>query len=187
VAIDDDPEVVRPFADGLTMPVLIDREHRLTELYAISNVPTVVWIDERGHIVRPNSEAFGTDTFAEFTQVESSVHLDAVRRWVRTGQVDADVADAEEAVGDLSDDELMARQLFRIGAHLHRAGDAEGAERALAAAVELAPMDFTIRRAAMPLRGLDPFGAPLFELLAEWDEAGRPYHGLPAERPGDDG
>jgi hypothetical protein len=185
VAIDDDPEVVRPFTDGITMPVLVDREHLLTELYAMSNVPTVVWIDERGRIARPNSEAFGTDTFREFTGVESSQHLDAVRAWVRTGEVDVDADSTEDAVGDLSDDEVRARLLFRIGAHLHRAGDADGAERNLAAAVDLAPMDFTIRRAAMPLRGLDPFGQPLFDMLAEWDQAGRPYHGLAAERTDD--
>ena len=47
VAIDQSADDVRPFADGLTMPVLYDPHHLLTELYAISNVPTVVWIDER--------------------------------------------------------------------------------------------------------------------------------------------
>ena len=44
--------------------------------------------------------------------------------------------------------------------------------------VTLAPLDFTISRAAMPLTGVDPFGEAFFALLAEWQEAGRPYHGL---------
>ena len=48
VAIDQSADDVRPFTDGLTMPVLYDPHHLLTELYAISNVPTVVWIDEDG-------------------------------------------------------------------------------------------------------------------------------------------
>ena len=46
VAIDDSADDVRPFVEGITMPVLYDPNHVLTELYAISNVPTVVWIDE---------------------------------------------------------------------------------------------------------------------------------------------
>src|SRR2546421_12677294 len=85
VALDESPDDVRPWVDGTTFPVLIDPEHLLTELYAISNVPTVVWIDEEDRIVRPNGVAFGTDTFKDFTGVEAAPHLDAVRRWVRDG------------------------------------------------------------------------------------------------------
>ena len=186
VALDDDPEAVRPFAEGLDIPVLVDREHVLSELYAISNVPTVVWLDEQDRIARPNGVAFGTDTFRDFTGVDSEPHKDAIRRWVRHGDVDVEV-DAQEAVGDLSQDELLARLRFRIGAELRRRGDAEGAERNLAAAVELAPHDWTVRRAAMPLRGMNPFGDEFFEMAQEWEDAGRPYHGIPATQPTDGG
>ena len=40
-------------------------------------------------------------------------------------------------------------------------------------------MDFTIRRAAMPLIGEDPFGAEFMALFDEWQAAGSPFHGLP--------
>ena len=40
-------------------------------------------------------------------------------------------------------------------------------------------MDFTVRRAAMPLQGLDPFGEAFFELFGDWKKAGSPYHGMP--------
>jgi hypothetical protein len=40
-------------------------------------------------------------------------------------------------------------------------------------------MDFTVRRAAMPLLGRDPFGPEFMELFAEWQAAGSPFHGLP--------
>ena len=85
VAIDNSPEDVRPFTEGITLPVLYDPQHLLTELYAISNVPTVVWIDEDDRIVRPNGEAFSTDLFREVTGVDSAPHLEAVRRWVGDG------------------------------------------------------------------------------------------------------
>jgi peroxiredoxin len=181
VALDDDAEAVRPFTEGIDLPVLVDRDHVLAERYAISNVPTVVWIDEDDHIARPNSVAFGSDTFREFTGVASEPHHDAIRAWVRTGAVDVDAAPGD-VVGDLSDDELQARLRFRIGAHLRRCGDTGGAERNLSRAVALAPYDWTVRRAAMPLRGMDPFGADFFEMAAEWEAAGSPYHGIPAER-----
>lgn len=160
------------------MPVLIDREHLLTDLYAISNVPTVVWIDEAGRIARPNGVAFGTDMFESFTGVSSEPHKQAVRDWVRHGAVDVEHDSVADAVGDLTLEEEQARLWFRIAAHLRRAGRTEEANERFARAVELAPMDFTIRRAAMPLTGDDPFGERFFEFYAEWEAAGRPYHGL---------
>ena len=93
VAVDNDSYRVHSpidVTDAFDMPVLVDRDHTLTELYAISNVPTVVWIDERDRITRPNAVAFGTDTFREFTGVDSEPHKDAVRAWVRTGRVDVE-------------------------------------------------------------------------------------------------
>jgi hypothetical protein len=87
---------------------------------------------------------------------------------------------ARTAVDDLSDDEVLARLHFRIAAHLRRTGDASGAARHFERAGELAPHDWTIRRATMPLVGDDPFGEKFFEMYQQWDDAGRPYHGLPA-------
>jgi len=72
VAIDNSPEDVRPWVDGITYPVLVDQNHLLTELYAISNVPTVVWIDADDRIVRPNGVAFGSDLFKDTGRVEKS-------------------------------------------------------------------------------------------------------------------
>jgi hypothetical protein len=177
--LDNAVEDVRPWAEGITYPVLIDPDHVLTELYAISNVPTVIWIDEQDRIVRPNGVAFSSDMFKEFTGVEAGPHLDTVRSWVRTGAVPITRDEAREAVGDLTDDEIRARLHFRIAAHARRNGDDATAQRHFAEAGALAPLDFTIRRAALPLTGGNPFGAEFMELYAEWQEAGSPYHGLP--------
>ncbi len=180
--MDDDPDVVRPWVEGVTYPVLLDREHVLTELYAISNVPTVVWIDETGRIVRPNGVAFGTDMFKEFTGVEAQPHFDAIRRWVKTGEVPISPDEARVAVGDLSEDEVLARLHFRVAAHARRDGREDAARRHFAEAGGLAPFDWTIRRAALPLTGGDPFGQEFFDMYGEWQAAGSPYHGLPAQR-----
>jgi hypothetical protein len=159
--------------------VLIDPEHLLSELYAISNVPTVIWIDENDRIVRPNGVAFSNDMFKEFTGVDSAPHLDLVRRWVRDGVEPAGRAREPDAVADLSDDEVRARLHFRVATHARRDGDVDTAARHFALAGELAPHDFTIRRAAMPLVGDDPFGATFFAMYEAWEAAGQPYHGLP--------
>ena len=179
VALDESVDDVRPWTEGISLPVLIDPEHLLSELYSISNVPTVVWIDEDDRIVRPNGVAFGTDMFKEFTGVDAGPHLDLVREWVRNGVVPASSTDAPEPVGDLSDDEVLARLHFRVAVHARRAGAADIAARHFARAGALAPNDFTIRRAALPLQGDDPFGETFFAIYGEWEAAGMPYHGLP--------
>jgi peroxiredoxin len=180
VAIDNSADDVRPFVDGITYPVLVDQNHLLTELYAISNVPTVLWIDEDDRIVRPNGVAFGSDLFKDFTGVESEPHKDAVRRWVNDGSEPITGDEARSAVAELTDDEVLARLHFRVAAEALRQGDDHTARRHFASATELAPYDFTIRRAAMPLLGDDPFGPTFFTFYEQWREAGSPYHGLSA-------
>ncbi len=179
VAIDQSADDVRPWTEGITMPVLYDPQHVLTESYAISNVPTVVWIDEEDNITRPNGVAFGSDLFVDFTGVESGPHLDEIRRWARDGEVPVSADDARGAVADLSEDEVLARLHFRLAAEAHRQGDEEATRRHVARASELAPDDLTIWRAGMPLVGEDPFGDTFLAKYNEWKRKGMPYHGLP--------
>lgn len=184
IALDEHVDVVRPLTENITFPVLIDREHLITELLAISNVPTVLWIDEAGRIARPNAAEFGSNTFTEFTGVDAEEHKDLVRAWVREGTVPVAPAEAATAVDDLDDDELAARLYFRIALHLQRAGDDDGAARNFDTAVSLAPLDFTISRASLPLRGGNPFGEEFFDLYNAWKEAGSPFHGYGRELKG---
>ena len=150
------------------MPVLIDPEHLLTELYAISNVPTVVWIDEDDRIVRPNGVAFAQRHVQGVHRRRGGA---APRRRARAGCATARCRsaadDARDAVGDLTDDEVRARLHFRIAAEARRHGDDDAARAALRdAAASSRRCDFTIRRAAMPLMGGDPFGEEFMELYA---------------------
>jgi len=179
VALDRSPDDVRPFAEAAaaTYPILVDSEHVVADLYRIINVPTGLWIDERGRIVRPNDAVFGNDTFAHMTGVTSGPHLDALRAWVKTGALpfgsDADVR-ARQVLPTA--DEQRARAEYTLAWFLHRQGRTEAAERHFLRAGELAPHDWTIRRGSMPIRGLDPMGEALMPLWSEWVAAGLPYY-----------
>ncbi len=175
VAIDEAIEEVRVLAEGITYPVLMDPDHLLTELYAISNVPAVVWIDQHGRIARPNAYEFGSDLLTEFTGRTCGAHFDQIREWVHS---DALPEDAGSSIPDLSEEEVAARLHFRLAAHLRRAGDEAGAARHFDAAAQLAPLDFTVVRAAMPLRGESPFGEEFFKILEKFEAAGSPFHGI---------
>ncbi len=168
VALDEDVEAVRPWAGTTDLPTAVDTEHLLSDVFGVVNVPSTVWLDEQGRVVKPPTIAPGDDQFLAFTEVDAERHHEALRAWVRGGVV----PDVPEAV----DDEAVraARAERRLGAWLHRHGHTEAAERHFAAAVALAPLDFTIRRASMPLRGQDPFGTEFFVLWEQWNDAGRP-------------
>jgi peroxiredoxin len=177
VALDEDPEEVRPFADKVRMPVLVDREHLMSDRLGLSNVPATVWIDERGHVARPPTVAFGTDTWTDFHGVRSAPHLDAIRAWVQSGEV-PEARPNQAAPDDLTEDEESARLWFRIAAHLRRQNRVEEAKDRFARATDLAPLDFTVARAAMPLTDRDPFGPDFLALYDRWQSAGAPFHGL---------
>ena len=166
VALDEDNEAVRPWA--VDLPTAVDPEHRLSDVFGIGQVPSTVWLDEEGRVVKPPTIAPGDDQFEEFTQVPAEQHHDALRRWVRGGVAPSVEEPAEE------DDLRTARAERRLAAWLHRHGHVDSAERHFQAAVALAPLDFSIRRSSMPLRGQDPFGTEFFELWEQWDAAGRP-------------
>lgn len=182
VAIDEATDTIRNYidndTDGISYPVLIDADHLVSELYAISNVPTVLLIDEDDLIVQPNWNAYSTNTFKEFHGIDADAQVEAIRRWVRDGTTMLRADEVAGSVADLTDEEERGKLHFRLATHLRNAGDDVGAERNFALAGELAPHDWTIRRASMPLRGGDPFGAEFFELVQEYNDAGRPYHGI---------
>jgi thiol-disulfide isomerase/thioredoxin len=169
VALDDDVDAVRKWTSRVPgLRVAVDPEHRLSDVFGVVNVPATVWLDEQSRVVKPPTIAPGDDQFIEFTEVAADVHHNALRAWADGGP--APGAESPAA----SDDLRAARAHRRLAAWLHRHGHSEAAERQFDRAVELAPLDFSIRRASMPARGQDPFGADFAQLWQEWSAAGRP-------------
>jgi hypothetical protein len=140
------------------------------------NVPTAVWIDERGRVVRPNDVVFGTDTFKHITGLESAKALAAVRAWARGETAGFGAAEARALQALPSANDQLARAEFGLAEWLARHGRAEAAERHFERAGALAPHDFTIRRGSMPIRGIDPMGPRFREMLQGWVAAGQPYY-----------
>jgi len=179
VALDRRPDDPRPVIEAAAPahPSLIDTEHRVADLYGIINVPTAIWIDEHGTIVRPNDVAFGNDIFKDLTGFDSAAYLDAVRAWVRDGVVPFERSEVTQHQMLPSPDEQLARAEFGLAWYLHQAGRTDAAVRHFQRAGQLSPDDFTIRRGSMPILGIDPMTSPEFlELYQEWTARGRPYY-----------
>jgi peroxiredoxin len=174
VALDNSAEDARPWieAGAPSYPVVVDTAHVTAERFGITNVPSTVWIDEDGRVVKPPTISPADDQFRDFTKIDSATHHDALRRWVNEGEA-PDTSAVEVAVR--TPDEQLALAERRLGAWLLGQGDPGAAQRHLARAVELAPWDWTVRRASIALRGDDPFlGEEFIAFWQEWDAAGRP-------------
>ena len=177
VAIDRSPDDPRPYVEraGATHPSLVDTEHHLADLYNMVNVPTVVWIDEEGRLVRPQDVHYVSNDFASITRFHNRKPLAALRAWVR-GEAPAYAGDAAADTKVPTDADQEARAAFSLAWWLSKQGRTEAAERWFVHAGELAPHDFNIRRGSMPIRGIDPSGPAFFEMTREWAAQGKPYY-----------
>ena len=151
----------------------VDTAHVTAERYGITNVPSVVWVDEDDNIVKPPTIAPGDDQFVEFTKIEPSSTTTLLRAWVARRR--APRAARTSSRTERTDDEQQALAERRVAAYLQRTGRTDAAKRHLAAAQELAPWDWTVRRGGIAMTGGDPFlGEEFTSFWEEWDASGRP-------------
>jgi peroxiredoxin len=172
VALDDDTERVKHFTSKAGLPAVLDPDHRLSDVFGVVNVPSTIWLDEEGRVAKPPTIAPGDDQFKEYTEVAAEQHHEALRAWMKGGEVPEASAGTETDVPD--DDVRAARAERRLASWLHAHDRREAARRHYDTAVSLAPLDFSIRRSSMRHRGENPFGEEFFELWEEWSAAGRP-------------
>ena len=137
-------------------PCLIDERHLLGELLGIVNVPTAVWIDEQGAIVRPPESPGATDAFRSMNlqtrevpreraadgRLRRQVYVDALRDWIERGAASPHVLPPDEVrrrMRGVDPDASLASAQFRLGVWLAQHGEREAGQRALDAAVRLQP------------------------------------------------
>jgi hypothetical protein len=165
VALDSRPGDPLPWIEAArpSYLCLIDRDHRLAELYNMVNVPQAVWIDERGTIVRPTEPAGAYEGFrrmdrvtrempadaARLTAEAKTTYVNAIRDWVLNGPASAHAFDPGRARAHVPvppEDVAGAHAAFRLGQHLLRRGQAEEGDRWLREASRLHPESWCIWR-----------------------------------------
>lgn len=165
VAMDSREGAALPWIEAArpTYPALIDREHRLADLYHLVNVPQAVWIDEAGRIVRPPEPAGAYEGFrrmdrqtrelpadvAQLTARTKAAYLDAIRDWVHRGPASPYALDPARARARLAvptDGSARAQAMFRLGQYLLHEGRVEEGDRWLEGASRLHPESWCIWR-----------------------------------------
>jgi len=183
-------------------PALIDQAHLLDELFGVVNVPSSVWIDEQGTIVRPVEPAWPgsadlsglgallvgqperyAQIFGEAAKIQRDPeqHVAALRDWVQRGAASPYALAPDEVIArsqPRSSAMAGAAAHFELGQHLHRSGFPEDAIPHFREAHRLQPDNWTYRRQAWslaaPVQGeLGVFWqGPLPDQEADW-----PYDG----------
>jgi hypothetical protein len=173
-------------------PCLIDRQHLVAELYGMVNVPTAVWIDEEGRIVRPPEPAGSNDAFRTMDQTTGAMpkesldalrqtrraYVDGLRDWVARGSdspwalSEAEVIERIEGPGE---ERAVAAANFRMGEYLYEQGLESAAAPYLAEALRLNPDSWAIRRQAWNMEHPLKAGGPEFWAAVE-ALGDRPYY-----------
>jgi hypothetical protein len=138
--------------------VLIDPQHVVTRLFNMVNVPTAVWIDERGHIVRPTEVAYVDDRFKIMHHVEARPYLDGIRDWVKNGSKSPFVLSDEELRKRLKPqnaDQALASAEFGLAEYLYRTNHGADAIPHYKEAQRLNPDSWNYKRQAWALSNAD--------------------------------
>ena len=154
----------------------------MDEVFGITNVPSGVWIDEEGTIVRPPEPAFplkrgmekilrtlpeGLDPYlvdvlleARKIRHEPEKYVAALSDWASNGSKSRFVLSEQEVLsrsGTRSEGVARAAAHFELGQHLHRSGHEDDAVPHFKEAHRLQPENWTYKRQAWsfahPLQG----------------------------------
>jgi hypothetical protein len=155
-------------------PSLVDSTHQLAQHFGVVNIPSGVWIDEAGVIVRPPEPAFPredavdnryapldglpdhlNEILAEAAKIRADPrYLPAIRDWVANGAASRYALSPDEVVArsrQRGPEAAEAQAHVELGAALWARGDRGGAEEHWRLAHRLDPDNFTAKRQAWSL------------------------------------
>ncbi len=162
-----------------TYPSLIDTGHLVASLYGMLNVPTGVWINEEGSIVRPPESAGASDGFREMdqktfkmpddamasTRAIKKAYIEGLKDWARRGSDSPWALSETEVLKRMqppANDEALAATNFAMGLHLFELGTPAAAQPYFAEAQRLHPENWSYKRQAWALEDPAKAGGPEF-------------------------
>lgn len=170
----------------LSYTVLIDEKHLVSKLYNMVNVPTGVWINEKGRIVRPNEVAFVDDRFKKFTALDAEPYLNALKDWIEKGDKSAYVMDEDHLREKLTaQDPALAQAAaeFGLGEQLYKSGHQQEAIPHFKEAQRLNPKSWNYKRQAYALSSEKDYGTTFMDEVNK--AGGSKVYYAPPELPGE--
>jgi tetratricopeptide (TPR) repeat protein len=153
--------------------------HVVAELYSMVNVPTAVWINEEGRIVRPPDSAGASDAFRKMdtatfrmppdaladARAGRKAYVAALRDWIENGSASKYVLQENtirEKLRPYNDDDALAAAYFRLGVELYQLGRKDEAQSWMAEAKRLRPESWSFKRQAWELEAVGKSAGPEF-------------------------
>jgi hypothetical protein len=162
---------------------VIDENHYVSSLFNFVNVPSAVWIDEEGRIVRIDEGTYSQiHEFGEGDQkitFGNDVYAPALKDWVKNGAASKHVQPAETVRSHIrqhSEDQLRADAAFNLGNLFRRHGQEEKAERYWAMAEALNPDSVNFFRQNLTLTAEGSAGATFQQRIGEYMTQGKPWY-----------
>jgi hypothetical protein len=164
--------------------VLIDSAHLVTRLYDMVNVPTAVWINEQGRIVRPNEVAYVDNRYRSMHKIDAAPYLVGIRDWVQNGEHSA-WAPAEgelrKRLAPQKPEHALAAAEFALGEYLSHTDRGADAIPHYKEAQRLNPDSWNYKRQAWALSNADrDYGTNFMKEVAKLK--GKPYY-APRQQP----
>ncbi|MBV8206495.1 MAG: TlpA family protein disulfide reductase [Acidobacteria bacterium] len=141
--------------------VLVDQEHVVSKLYNMVNVPTGVWINEQGRIVRPAEVALVDNRYRDLTGVDSTPYIAGLKDWADKGEQSASVMSEEKLRARLAPadpDVSLAAAEFGLGEQLYKSGHQPEAILHFKEAQRLNPRSWNYKRQAYALSSEKDYG-----------------------------
>jgi len=125
----------------------------VSSAFQFTNVPTGVWIDEQGKVVRPGEPAWTTSRTSTFggkpLVTEGEAYVAAIRDWVTNGERSS-YALSDDAfaakVKRRTDNEMEADASFALAVHFYQANNMASAKKYFERAQALNPDDWNYHR-----------------------------------------
>jgi hypothetical protein len=158
--------------------VLIDTQHLVTRLYDMVNVPTAVWINEEGQIVRPNEVAYVDNRFKTLHGIDAPPYLDGIRDWVEKGDRSPFAlaeTNVKARVKPQRAEHALAGAEFALAEYLYRAGHGQDAIPHYKEAQRLNPESWNYKRQAWALSDAErDYGTTFMKEVRKLK--GKPYY-----------
>ena len=128
---------------------MIDQTHLITTLFSLVNVPSGIWIDEEGRIVRINEGNYAAVHRIGTSEIGTDDYVPAVKDWAEKGAGSRYVWSRDEVkkhVRIMTPELKLADPTFKLGVYFYEQGDIERANKYWEEAQALDPDNWNFHR-----------------------------------------
>ena len=134
---------------NVSYTAIVDVNHTISSLFNLVNVPSGVWIDEEGRIVRIDEGTYTKSAVVLGTTIGHDGYVPALRDWVAKGGESAYIMSPDEVASNIrprAAGENLAEPTFKLANYFFAKGDKDSANGYWDKAQSLSPDSWNFHR-----------------------------------------